>query len=175
MAIFFRGVHLFRTLILSTYPCWFSGMKPINFLGTGAYFPIIRVDQPSMVKSATEHSRDSLHGHMPPSLPKLHGHKKDSSNVKIKPKKLAAFKKEKLGTLGRVPEMYIYIYQHIPRIYRSYGLYNGCIGQFGVIFGKQLPSGTLQRVPKTSRSDPSSGWSDHTVDGKKSGIHQLIW
>ena len=37
------------------------------------------------------------------------------------------------------------IYQHIPPIY-IYGLYNGCMGQYGVIFGEQLsgypPKGT---------------------------------
>ena len=38
------------------------------------------------------------------------------------------------------------IYQHIPPIY---GLYNGCIGQYGVIFWERLRSGTLPRVGPT--------------------------
>ena len=47
--------------------------------------------------------------------------------------------KEKLGTLERV-------YQHIPHIPPIYGFYNGCIGQYGVMFEEQLlrypPKGT---------------------------------
>ncbi len=50
------------------------------------------------------------------------------------------YQREKLGTLGRVPRD---IYQHISPIY---GLHNGCIGQYGVMFWEQLlgypPKGT---------------------------------
>ena len=54
------------------------------------------------------------------------------------------FQREKLGTLGRVPEMF---FPHIPPIF---GLYNGCIGQYGVIFWEQLlgyPSKGTKCVP----------------------------
>ena len=51
--------------------------------------------------------------------------------------------REKLGTLQRVPEISVPMYTGIPPIY---GLYNDCIGQYGVIFGEQLqgypPKGT---------------------------------
>ena len=40
--------------------------------------------------------------------------------------------REKLGTLGRVPEIYTNIYHLI------YGLYNGCMRQYGVKLGEQL-------------------------------------
>ena len=43
------------------------------------------------------------------------------------------FQREKLGTLGRVPEIYTGT-----NIYHIYGLYNGCIGQNGARFGEQL-------------------------------------
>ena len=53
------------------------------------------------------------------------------------------FQREKLGTLGRVPEIYT-------NIYYTYGLYNGCIGQNRVIFGEQL----LGYPPKGTQSFP---------------------
>ena len=42
------------------------------------------------------------------------------------------YQKEKWGTLGRVPEIYTKL---LPPIY---GFFNGCIGQYGVIFVEQL-------------------------------------
>ena len=40
------------------------------------------------------------------------------------------------GKVGYTSKSTRDIYQHIPPIY---GLYNGCVGQYGVIFGEQLP------------------------------------
>ena len=48
---------------------------------------------------------------------------------------ISKIQREKLGTLGRVPEIYT-------NIYHLHGLYNGCIGQYGVILGEQLPGYT---------------------------------
>ena len=52
--------------------------------------------------------------------------------------------KEMLGTLARVPEIYTNIYH----LYMD--LFNGCIGQYGVMFGEQLLFGTLPSVPNIS-------------------------
>ena len=54
---------------------------------------------------------------------------------------------EKLGTLGRVPDIYTNIYHQYNPIY---GLYTGCIGQDGVIFREQLlgyPAKGTQHFP----------------------------
>ena len=51
---------------------------------------------------------------------------------------------KKLGTLGRVPDIYTNIYHH------TCGLYNGCIGQDGVIVREQLlgyPAKGTQHFP----------------------------
>ena len=63
------------------------------------------------------------------------------------------YQREKLGTHGRVPKM---IYQHIPP---KYGLYNGFMGPYGVMFWDQLlgyfPKGTQHcplNIPWESRS-----------------------
>ena len=58
------------------------------------------------------------------------------------------FHREELGTLTGSSR---YIYQHIPHIY---GLYNGCIGRYGVIFGEQL----LGYPPKGTHNFPLNFW-----------------
>ena len=61
--------------------------------------------------------------------------------------KFTSNQREKLGTLGRVPDIYTNIYHQYNPIY---GLYTGCIGQDGVIFGEQLlgyPAKGTQHFP----------------------------
>ena len=74
----------------------------------------------------------------------------------------SVIQREKLGTYGRVPE----IYQHIPPIY---GLYNGFIGQYGVIFGEQL----LGYPPKATQIFPLTNIFCFNSEFQSSNPHRL--
>ena len=90
--------------------------------------------------------------------PNDHAKRVDACNTKDGRYKCLVFEnpqREKLGTLGRVPEIYT-------NIYHIYGLYTGCIGQYGVMSREQLlgypPNGTqmfpLNPVPQFCSSSP---------------------